>query len=86
MERQLVLEETLMVKLEPELKRRLKVEAARQGTDMSKITRKLLLAHLDEVGRTRQSPETHGENLVDRIRGRATSGLTTDEIMALTRS
>lgn len=39
-----------------------------------------------EVVHVRKSPESaRGKEIVDRLRGAATSGLTTDEIMALTR-
>lgn len=38
-----------MVKLEPELKQRLKVEAARRGTDMSKLTREALSEYLERL-------------------------------------
>ena len=75
----------LMVKLPPELHRRLKIEAARHHTDMSKVTREALVAHLERLEEERRAVEVHGEALVQRMRGRATAGLSTDEIMALTR-
>jgi predicted transcriptional regulator len=53
--RELVLEEPLMVKVEPALKRRLKIEAARMGTDMSKMVRQAIMEHLDRIERRRTS-------------------------------
>ena len=78
-------EEPLMVKLEPELKRRLKVEAARSDTDMSKLVRALIVEELDRREAERRKEEGRGRRLVEHMSGRATSGLTTDQIMALTR-
>jgi hypothetical protein len=75
--RELVYDQPLMVKFPPDLKRRLKIEAARRGTDMSKITRIAVEEYLDRTG--------PGSQLVERLRGRATRRLSTDEIMRLTR-
>ncbi len=72
--------ELLMVKLSPKLKRRLKRAAAAQRTDMSKLTREAIEEHLDRLDRM-----SRGERLVERLRGTGTSGMTSDEIMALTR-
>jgi hypothetical protein len=78
-------EDPLMVKLEPELKHRLKIEAARSKTDMSKMVRAMIAADLDRRERERRKEEGRGRRLVEHMTGRATSGMTTDEIMALTR-
>jgi predicted transcriptional regulator len=86
MSRELSYDEPLLVKLEIALKRRLKMEAARTGTDMSKITRQALVEYLDRSERRRKRTEGQGGDLVERMRGRATSQLSTEEIMALTRS
>ena len=75
-----------MVKLEPELKRRLKIEAARSDTDMSKMVRTMIVAELDRREAERRKEEGRGRRLVEHMTGRATSGMTTDEIMALTRA
>lgn len=85
MPKELRYEEPLMVKLEPELKRRLKIEAARSGTDMSKMVREAIVEILDRRESERRKEEGRGRRLVEHMTGRATSGMTTDEIMALTR-
>jgi hypothetical protein len=85
MARELRHDEPLMVKLEPELKRWLKVEAAASGTDMSKMIRALIVAERDRRERLRAKGQGRGRRLVEHMTGRATSGMTTDEIMALTR-
>jgi predicted DNA-binding protein len=72
--------ELLMVKLPRALKRRLKRAAADRKTDMSKLTREAIEEHLERLER-----ESRGKRIVERLRGSGTSGLTTDEIMALTR-
>ncbi|MHB1244601.1 MAG: hypothetical protein ACYC1P_14555 [Gaiellaceae bacterium] len=74
------------MKLDPALKRRLKLEASLGLTSMSELTREALIAHLDRIEAGRRGGRLRGERLVERLRGRATSGLTTDEIMLLTRS
>lgn len=79
-------DEALLVKLDPALKRRLKLEASIALTSMSELTREALVAHLDRLEAKRRGGRLRGERLVARLRGRATVGLTTDEIMALTRS
>lgn len=76
-------DETLLVKLDPQLKRRLRREAARQRDTMSTLTRRALEEYLDHTARG-VATETF-EEWAERVRGSATSGLTTDEIMALTR-
>ena len=53
--RELVLEQPLMVKVDPALKKRLKLEATRQGTDMSKMVRQAIVEHLEKVERRRQT-------------------------------
>jgi hypothetical protein len=78
--RQLKYDEPLMVKLEPELKRRFKIQVAREDSDMSKVTRRLVLEYLDRVEQGVLDDEA-----VRRMNNSATTGLTTDEIMALTR-
>lgn len=85
MARDLRYEEPLMVKLEPELKKRLKVEAATSGTDMSKMVRAMIVAELDRREQERRLDGDRGARLIEHMRGRATGGMTTDEIMALTR-
>lgn len=74
---------SLLVKLDPVLKQRLRHEAVRQRSSMSRLTRRVLSDYLDEAERE-ASTETFAE-WVERVTGSATSGLTTDEIMALTR-
>ena len=78
-------EEPLVVKLEPELKRWLKVEAAASGTDMSKMIRALIIAERDRRERELREQPGRGARMIERMRGRATGGMTTDEIMAFTR-
>jgi predicted transcriptional regulator len=85
MTRPLQYAEPLMVKLEPELKERLKIEAARSRTTMSSMVRELLVSDLDRRDRERSRQEGRGARLIEHMRGRATGGMTTDEIMALTR-
>jgi hypothetical protein len=85
MARELRYDEPLMVKLEPELKRWLKVEAAASGTDMSKMIRALIVAERERRERAPAKERARGLRLVERMTGRATGGMTTDEIMALTR-
>lgn len=85
MAREMRYEEPLMVKLEPELKKRLKIEAATTGTDMSKMVRAMIVADLDRRERARGQDLERGRRLIEHMRGRATGGMTTDEIMALTR-
>jgi predicted transcriptional regulator len=85
MSSELIQEEVLIVRLEPELKQRLKLEAVKQRTDMSKITRRALQEHLRKLETQRRRSEAHGEKLVEALRGRGTGKLSTDEIMALTR-
>ncbi len=85
MARELQYHDPLMVKLEPELKKRFKVEAARSGTDMSKIVRDLIAEFLARRERERRKQEGRGRRLIEHMTGRATSDMTTDEIMALTR-
>ena len=41
--------EPLMVKLEPALKRRLKIESVRRDTDMSKMTRQAIVEYLNRI-------------------------------------
>lgn len=72
--------ESLLLKIEPELKERLRREARRRGTSMSKLTRDALREYLAEI----EAREDFGRWLKS-IQGTAKSGLTTDEIMALTR-
>jgi hypothetical protein len=85
MARELRYDEPLMVKLEPELKRWLKVEAAASGTDMSKMIRALIVAERERRERAPAEERARGRRLVEHMTGRATGGMTTDEIMALTR-
>jgi predicted transcriptional regulator len=85
MTRELRYDQPLMVKLEPDLKRRLKIEAAASGTDMSKMVREMIANELDRRERERRRDEGRGKRLVEHMRARATGKMTTDEIMALTR-
>ena len=85
MARKLVFEKPLMVKLDPELKQWLKAEAAESETDMSKLVRELLIAERARRNDERRRRQGRGARLVEHMTGRATSGMTTDEIMALTR-
>jgi predicted transcriptional regulator len=52
--RPIVYDQPLIVKLESGLKRRLKMEAASQGTDMSKITRDAIEKYLDDQQKKRE--------------------------------
>lgn len=72
-----------MVKLEPELKTRFKIAATREGSDMSKVTRRLVQEYLDKSEADTDDVANHP--LIRRLSGTATSGMSTDEIMALTR-
>ena len=71
---------TLIVRLEPQLKHRLKVRAALDRTDMSKIAREALEDYLDKLDRADRA-----RGIVERATGSAGPGMTTDEIMSLTR-
>jgi hypothetical protein len=77
----LTYETPIMVKLEPEEKRRLKVQVAREGTDISKLVRRLLREYLDEA----EAPAEPADRTIERMANTATTRLTTAEIMALTR-
>ena len=62
MPRTAIHEQLLMVKLSPALKRRLKRAAAKQHTDMSKLTREAIVEHLerlDQTARARGDDSTH---------------------------
>ena len=72
--------DSLLLKIDPQLKEQLRREAARRGTTMSKLTRRVLREYLDEV----EAKESFARWL-EEVRGTAPPGLTTDEIMALTR-
>ena len=85
MARELTYVEPLMVKLEPQLKKRLKKRAVEEGTDMSKMVRALIVKELDRLEYEERKRHRHGSTVVDGMAGRGTSGMTTDEIMALTR-
>jgi predicted transcriptional regulator len=73
-------EGTLIVRLDPALKDRLKLAATLQHTDMSKISRQVITGYVERFER-----EGKGRQLVEELTGRAGPGMTTDEIMALTR-
>jgi predicted transcriptional regulator len=49
--RELVHEEPLMVRMDPGLKRRLKITAAQQGTDMNRMARTAISEYLDKIDR-----------------------------------
>ncbi len=76
-------DDSLLVKLDPRLKQRLRHEAARQRSTMSRLTRRVLSDYLDDAERAGAN-ESFAE-WAERVTGSATSGMTTDEIMALTR-
>jgi predicted transcriptional regulator len=73
-------EQLLVVKVPKALKRRLERAAARRHTDMSKLTRDAIEEHLERL-----EHEKRFDDWLESARGSATSGMTTDEIMALTR-
>ena len=72
--------ESLLIKIDRHLKEQLRREAARRRTTMSKLTRRILRDYLAEV-EAREDFARWAET----VRGSATGGMTTDEIMALTR-
>lgn len=74
------MEESLLIKIGFNLKQQLRREARRQGTSMSQLTRRVLRDYLDEV----EAQEDFARWL-ESARGSATTAMTTDEIMALTR-
>ena len=80
MARQAAYEQLLMVKVPATLKRRLARAAAAHHTDMSKLTREAIEEHLERLDRTGKA-----EAMIRRMTGSATTHMTTDEIMALTR-
>jgi predicted transcriptional regulator len=80
MARRAAYDELLMVKLPPTLKSRLKRAAAASRTDMSKLTREAIEEHLERLER---GERVH--RMIENARGSADAGLSTDEIMALTR-
>ena len=80
MPRTAIHEQLLMVKLSPALKQRLKRAAAKHHTDMSKLTREAIVEHLERLDQTQRA-----EAMIRRMTGSATTQMTTDEIMALTR-
>ncbi len=72
--------EHFIVRLDADLKKRLKVRAALSHTDMSKIAREAIANHLRALERA-----DRGRQIVQELSGRAGPGMSTDEIMALTR-
>ncbi len=62
------------------------MDAAATGTDMRKLIRKLIRNERERREREAREAGERGRRLVEGMTGRATSGMTTDEIMALTRS
>jgi predicted transcriptional regulator len=72
--------ETLIVRLDASLKRRLKLRAALDRTDMSKIAREAIETDLQRRERVDRARE-----VVEKLAGSAGPGMSTDEIMALTR-
>jgi predicted transcriptional regulator len=74
------MDESLLIKIDPRLKQQLRREAKRRGTSMSMLTRQVLREYLEEI-----EAQEDFSRWLDSIRGSATSGMTTDEIMALTR-
>ena len=57
--------EPLMVKLEPALKRRLKIESVRQETDMSKMTRQAIIEFLNKIERRRARSSQESEEAAE---------------------
>jgi predicted transcriptional regulator len=74
------MDESLLIKIDADLKQQLRREATRRGTSMSKLTRRVLRDYLDEI-----EAQEDFSRWLDRARGSATTAMTTDEIMALTR-
>jgi len=74
------MEESLLIKIGYNLKQQLRREARRQGTSMSQLTRRVLRDYLDDI-----EAQEDFSRWLDSVRGSATSTMTTDEIMALTR-
>jgi hypothetical protein len=79
--RKVTYDKPIMVKLEAAEKRRLKVQVAREGTDVSKLVRRLVHEYLERA----ENDAAHADRAVAGMANTATTGLTTDEIMALTR-
>jgi len=72
--------ESLLIKLDADLKQQLRREASRRGTSMSKLTRRVLRDYLEEI-----EAQEDFARWAESVQGTATGGMTTDEIMALTR-
>jgi predicted transcriptional regulator len=72
--------ESLLIKIDAQLKQQLRREATRRRTTMSKLTRRILRDYLDEI-----EAQEEFARWAESVRGTATGGMTTDEIMALTR-
>ena len=72
--------DTLIVRLDPQVKRRLAVRAAGDRTNMSEIARQAIEARLDELDRADRA-----RRMIERAAGSAGPGMSTDEIMSLTR-
>jgi predicted transcriptional regulator len=72
--------DTLIVRLDPQVKRRLAVRAAGDRTNMSEIARQAIEARLDELDRADRA-----QRMIERAAGSAGPGMSTDEIMSLTR-
>lgn len=70
----------LLVDLGPHMKQQLRREAKRRGMPMSALTKKVLREYLDEI-----EAQEEFSRWLERVRGSAPPGMTTDEIMALTR-
>jgi hypothetical protein len=72
--------DTLIIKIDPRLKQLLRDEAKRRRTSMSMLTRRVLREYLEEI-----EAREEFSRWLESVRGSGTSGLTTDEIMELTR-
>jgi predicted transcriptional regulator len=72
--------ESLLIKIDRTLKQRLRQEAARRRTTMSKLTRRILREYLDEI-----EAQEDFTRWAESVQGTATGAISTDEIMALTR-
>ena len=72
--------DTFIVRLDPQVKRRLAVRAAGDRTNMSEIARQAIEARLDELDRADRA-----RLMIERAAGSAGPGMSTDEVMSLTR-
>lgn len=76
--------ERLDLRLSAEDKQRIQRAAAHHGIPIATFVRAAALREADSV--FGQPPATRGGGLAERLRGRATAGMSTDDILRLTRS